>query len=124
MDMNMDVRTSRSRFDQTLEILVQTRELCEGVSNTVMMHKWRLHELVTLRHFCHSYALRAELSHTDIGEPVAAFIPSFDWEAIAHVTRSGDRYLLIDREGEIASEAESLFDVLEDCALIDISQAA
>jgi hypothetical protein len=78
MDMNMDVRTSRSRFNRTLEIFVQTRELVEGTSNVMMMHRWKLHEILTLRQFCHAYTLRAELSHTDIGEPVAAFIPSAD----------------------------------------------
>jgi hypothetical protein len=52
MDMNMDVRTSRSRFNRTLEIFVQTRELVEGTSNVMMMHRWKLHEILTLRQFC------------------------------------------------------------------------
>ncbi len=106
MDMNMGVRTSRSL---TLSVLRQTRELCEGASNTIMMHKWRLHEVITLRHFCHSYGLVASLFHTDIGEPVAAFMPINDCEAMASVTRCGDTYLLIDREGQIAAKGESLF---------------
>jgi hypothetical protein len=85
MDINMDIRASRSL---TLKVLVQTRELVGGASNVVMMHKWKLHEVITLRHFCHSYGLVAEVFHSDIGEPGAAFIPSNDCEAMASVTRS------------------------------------
>ena len=85
------------------------------------MYKWRLDEVITLRQFCHSYGPVASLFHTDIGEPVAVFKPRNDCEAMASVMRCSDMYLLLDREGQLTAKGDSLYDVLNDCAFINIS---
>src|SRR4051812_1495600 len=64
---------------------------------------------------CPKYTLSPIMS-TDLREPVASFTHRDDCEAetVSWVTRSGDRYLLIDGKGELVRERKSLFDVLNE----------
>jgi hypothetical protein len=115
MDTDMDrlaIPDSLPNLNRTLNVLAITRELTEGEFNDSMLHSWRPHELLTIHESCKSSGLIAQLFDTDIGEPVAAFLDRDGFEAVASVTRCGCIYLLIDSEGAVVREGESLLDVL------------
>lgn len=91
---------------------MMTQQDIDGIT-----HSWKPHEVFIINQMGDATWLEASLFDSEIYDPIAAFTPRDGSEAILSVTRSGDTYRLLDREGGLVKEGASLPDVLVDAKM-------